>query len=63
MTDKGNRLLSDGTYRYGYDAEGNRTTKFVDADKSGTLSAGDTDITISGYDQRNRLVAVNHVNA
>ena len=34
VTDKGNRLLSDGTYRYGYDAEGNRTTKFVDVDNS-----------------------------
>jgi len=63
VTDKGNRLLSDGTYRYGYDAEGNRTTKFIDVDNSGTLSAGDTDITLSGYDQRNRLVSVSHVNA
>jgi hypothetical protein len=43
-------------------AEGNRTTNFIDVDKSGTLSAGDTDITLSGYDQRNRLVSVSHVN-
>jgi RHS repeat-associated protein len=63
VTGKGNRLLSDSTYRYGYDAEGNRTTKFIDVDKSGTLTASDTDITLSGYDQRNRLVAVSHVNA
>jgi RHS repeat-associated protein len=63
VTGKGNRLLSDSTYRYGYDAEGNRTTKFIDVDKSGTLTASDTDITLSGYDQRNRLVPVSHVNA
>jgi RHS repeat-associated protein len=57
----GNRQLSDGTYRHAYDAEGNRTAKFVDADGSQTLSAGDTDVTVYGWDQRNRLVAVSHV--
>ena len=59
----GNRLLSDGTYRYAYDAEGNRTAKFLDTKPGGTLSAGDTDVTVYAYDQRNRLVAVSHVNA
>ena len=56
-----NRLLSDGVYRYGYDGEGNRTAKYRDADMSGTLSIGDTDVTIMGWDQRNRLVSVSHV--
>ncbi|NDC64901.1 MAG: hypothetical protein EBZ59_13195, partial [Planctomycetia bacterium] len=59
----GNRLLGDGVYRYASDAEGNRTAKFLDADKSGGLSVGDTDVTVYGYDQRNRLVATTHVAA
>jgi len=63
QTSTGNRLAFDGTYRYAYDAEGNRTAKFIDTDGSGALSAGDTDVTVYGYDQRNRLVAVSHVNA
>ena len=63
QTSTGNRLLFDGTYRYAYDAEGNRTAKFIDTDASGALSAGDTDVTAYGYDYRNRLVAVSHVNA
>jgi RHS repeat-associated protein len=63
QTGSGNRLLSDGTYRYAYDAEGNRTAKFVDTNAGGTLSVGDTDVTVYAYDQRNRLVAVSHVNA
>jgi RHS repeat-associated protein len=57
----GNRLLSDGTFRYDYDREGNRTAKYRDADRSGTLSAGDKDVSVYGWDQRNRLVAVSHV--
>jgi RHS repeat-associated protein len=63
QTGTGNRLLSDGTHRFAYDAEGNRTARFVDADQSNALSAGDTDVTVYGYDQRNRLIAVSHVNA
>jgi len=63
QTGTGNRLLSDGTYRYAYDAEGNRTAKFVDTNAGGTLSLGDTDVTVYAYDQRNRLVAVSHVTA
>ena len=62
QTGTGNRLLSDGTYRYAYDAEGNRTAKFKDTNAGGVLSAGDTDVTVYGYDQRNRLVSVSHVN-
>jgi len=63
QTSPGNRLLFDGTYRYVYDAEGNRTAKFKDTNAGGTLSVGDTDITLYGYDQRNRLVSVSHVSA
>lgn len=61
VTAAGNRLLFDGVYRYAYDAEGNRTAKYRDGDSSGTLTAGDTDVTAYGWDQRNRLVAVSHV--
>ena len=63
QTGSGNRLAFDGTYRYAYDAEGNRTAKFKDTNAEGTLSPGDTDVTVYAYDQRNRLVAVSHVNA
>jgi len=63
QTSPGNRLLFDGTFRYAYDAEGNRTAKFKDTNAGGTLSIGDTDITLYGYDQRNRLVSVSHVSA
>ena len=53
-----NELLSDGTYRYAYDAEGNRTAKFIDANADGILDAGDTDVTQFKWDARNRLVEV-----
>ena len=53
-----NRLLSDGTYRYSYDAEGNRTAKFIDEDDSHTLTTGDTEVTEYGWDNRNRLAKV-----
>jgi len=59
-TGTNNQLLSDGTYRYAYDTEGNRTLKFVDADQSGTLTAGDTDVTEYTWDHRNRLTKVSH---
>jgi RHS repeat-associated protein len=61
VTAAGNRLLFDGVYRYAYDAEGNRTARYRDGDASGTLTAGDTDVTAYGWDQRNRLVSVSHV--
>ena len=63
VTGPGNRVFFDGTYRYTYDAEGNRTAKFRDTTPGETLSLGDTDVTVYAYDQRNRLVAVSHVNA
>jgi RHS repeat-associated protein len=53
-----NELLSDGTYNYTYDAEGNRTAKFIDANADGVLSGGDTDITLYTWDNRERLVGV-----
>lgn len=49
-----------GTYRFDYDAEGNLTARFVDADSSGTLTSGDTDATEYAHDHRNRLTAVVH---
>jgi len=59
-TGSNNRLLSDGTYRYLYDAEGNRTARFIDANQNGQLDAGDADITQYTWDHRNRLVKVQH---
>ncbi len=59
-TGDNNQLLSDGTYRYQYDAEGNRTLRFIDANQNGQLDAGDTDITQYNWDHRNRLVKVEH---
>jgi len=58
VTGPNNQLLSDGTHRYLYDAEGNRRFRFVDNDSSGDLTAGDTAITEFVWDHRNRLVAV-----
>jgi len=55
-----NRLLSDGTYRYEYDAEGNRVARFIDSDKSGTLTEGDTDLMAYTWDNRNRLTEIAH---
>jgi RHS repeat-associated protein len=58
-----NQLLSDGTYRYAYDDEGNRTLRYVDNLLQGTqgeLDAYDTDITEYVWDYRNRLVAVSN---
>jgi YD repeat-containing protein len=54
----GNRLVSDGEYRYLYDAEGNRIARFIDVDEDGVLDSGDTDITQYTWDNRNRLVQV-----
>ena len=55
-TETGNRMTTDGTYRYQYDDNGNRTLRYVDTDSSGTLNTGDTDITTYAWDYRNRLV-------
>ena len=53
-----NRLLSDGTYTYYYDAEGNRTAKFIDADHDLLFDSGDSNITEYAWDNRNRLTEV-----
>ena len=58
VTGADNRLLSDGTYWYAYDAEGNRTAKFIDVNADGILDAGDTDIAVYIWDARERLVEV-----
>lgn len=55
-----NRLVSDGTYTYQYDAEGNRTARFVDEDESETLNSGDSDVSLYSWDHRNRLTKVEH---
>ena len=57
-TDSNNRLLSDGTYRYLYDAERNRTHRFIDVNQNGQLDQGDTDITQYNWDHRNRRIKV-----
>ncbi|MHB9004737.1 MAG: RHS repeat domain-containing protein, partial [Coriobacteriia bacterium] len=49
-----------GVYSYQYDNEGNRTGRYVDANANGALDAGDSDITVHGWDYRNRLVSVTH---
>ena len=49
-TDPGNRLVSDGTYTYTYDNEGNRRTRTLISDGS---------VTDYAWDQRNRLTKVN----
>jgi len=54
----GNRLLSDGTYTYAYDEDGNRTARFVDNDASGTLTPGDTEVSQYAWDSRHRLACV-----
>ena len=58
-TGAGNRLLADGTYWYSYDAEGNRTERFVwtDSDEDGVIDESEkSHITAYTWDQRNRLL-------
>ena len=55
---KGNEVLFDGTYTYMYDADGNCTAKFIDANGTGVLQAGDTDVTQYTWDAGGRLVQV-----
>ena len=59
-TGPNNQLVSDGYYRYEYDANGNLIYRYVDADASESLNAGDTDITEYEWDHRNRLTDVVH---
>ena len=51
VVDINNRLLSDGTFEYVYDDEGNRTQR---------RQIGGTRRTLYDYDHRNRLIRVRH---
>jgi len=48
-----NQMTGDGTYAYEYDAEGNRTKRYV-------AGSPNTDVTEYQWDHRNRLVTVTH---
>jgi RHS repeat-associated protein len=61
ITGPNNELLFDGTFRYAYDPEGNRTARFIwtDADADGQVDSGErSQITDYAWDNRNRLVSV-----
>jgi RHS repeat-associated protein len=58
VTGPNNQLLFDGTYWYAYDAEGNRTARFIDTNGNGVLDAGDAAVTTYSWDHRNRLTRV-----
>jgi RHS repeat-associated protein len=57
VTGPNNELLSDGTYCYQYDANGNEIARWVDNNRVSESSPqpGDTEITVYGWDFRNRL--------
>jgi RHS repeat-associated protein len=59
-TGAGNRMLFDGTYYYAYDANGSRTMRWIDNNghPEGSPQAGDTDITVYGWNEKNQLTAV-----
>ena len=62
-TNAANELLYDGKYTYSYDAEGNMTARWVASTTSPLETqpgAGDTDITVYTWDNRNRLTSVTH---
>ncbi|MBN1910463.1 MAG: hypothetical protein JW818_12035 [Pirellulales bacterium] len=53
--------MFDGTYLYEYDAEGNRTLRYIDNPEYGEEAVFDDydfDITVYTWDHRNRLTAV-----
>ena len=56
--DGNNRMATGAGYRYSYDAEGNRTLRFVSEDDE--LGDGATDITRYIWDHRDRLTEVRH---
>ena len=61
VTGPDNELLYDGTYTYSYDAEGNQTARWIASTTSPLETqpgAGDTDITIYTWDNRDRLTSV-----
>ena len=59
-TGANNEILSDGTYTYAYDAEGNLITRWVaSTSNEWKPGANDTKITVFTWDNRNRLTSVN----
>ena len=50
-------------YTYTYDAEGNRTAKFIDENDNAVFDSGDTDVTEYSWDHRNRLTQVTSRNS
>ena len=61
VTGANNQLLSDGTFWYSYDAEGNRTARFIwtDTDADSLIDDGErSQITEYSWDNRNRLTRV-----
>ena len=63
VTGPNNELLYDGTYTYSYDADGNQTARWIASTTSPLETqpgAGDTDITIYTWDNRDRLTSVTH---
>ena len=59
-----NRLLFDGTYYYTYDAEGNRTAKWIDNNGTpeGSPQPNDTDITIYTWNNANEMTSAKYYN-
>ena len=54
-------MATGAGYTYNYDAEGNRTVRFVDNGSTpGELDSADTDVTRYTWDNRNRLEQVTH---
>jgi RHS repeat-associated protein len=60
QTGPNNELLSDGTYTYSYDGEGNQTARWVNNNgvSESSPQSGDTDVTIYTWDNRNRLTSM-----
>ena len=62
-TAAGNEVTFDGTYHYQYDNAGNEIARWVAGGSGETApgqNSGDSDITIYGWDFRNRLVSARH---
>jgi hypothetical protein len=56
ITGTDNEMLYDGTYNYNYDADGNRTTRWIAQNSSETAPvSGDSDITVYVWDYHDRL--------
>ena len=61
VTGPDNELLSDGTYSYQYDADGNRIARWIPGGSGETApgqNAGDTNTTVYTWDNRDRLTSV-----